>query len=1248
MNIYLDDFVKSPDAALRCIHRHCGVRKVRLIPRDLRALPSSFLRSRPKCKAFATFYELVYLRLFVVFILTIFGIVNYPAYSHATAPSPAESAKATGFVQDVNVGYIESISFSRPPGRERVVIALSNRTLLSFPKLPLLAVEDRALSVLVKMEDMFVPEHLRRPQGENVPGNIVRVAPHQVSLDGKQFVHLVVDLKERVPYAVRREGGNIILDFNVVSLMDKEATTSARPAHVVQASQPAPPEAAKKPAPEASPAAAAAATTQPISLDFQEANIKSVLRLLAEMGGVNIVSGEDVKGAITVNLRNVSWEQALDVILDVSNLTRRETGNVITVMTVERMKKEEAERASLVEAQRRAEMDRAKAELEKDKERLVLEKERQRFLEEQERQKLALEKDRQRLLAEQEQRKLALEKERLELEARARAEKERPVAKPPVEPSTDAFVDTDIRRVFQLLAEESRKRGDVVSIVAGDDVKGTLTADFKEVPWEQKLDTVLEIKGLAKRRVGNVISVMTMDRMKKEEAERALLLESQRRAELERRKAELDKEKEQLALEKERQRFLEEQERQKLALEQERQRLLEEQERRRLALEKERLELEARVRAEQERPTVTPISKPAEPGTDVFVEMDIRRVFQLLAEESRRRGDVVSIVAGDDVKGTLTADFKDVPWEQKLDTVLEIKGLAKRRVGNVISVMTLDRMKKEEAERALLLESQRRAELERRKAELDKEKEQLALEKERQRLLEEQERRRLALEKERLELEARARAEKERPVVKPPEPGADVFVEMDIRRVFQLLAEESRRRGDLVSIVAGDDVKGTFTADFKDVPWEQKLDTVLEIKGLAKRRVGNVITVMTVERMKKEEAERAAADQVRRKLEQEHREREQKILAEQMKIDQAKRKDETSLARPPLLTRVVGVRYATPKSLQENLQELLLKDQREGIPPGSVRVDEHSNSLIIQATKEDMGRLIALIEKVDKVTPQISIKANIIETTKDTARDLGILWGGVWGQKVGDQGLYVTPGGIGSVPGATTPPGQAFSGGYTPTSGSRGISGQGFGVNFPATAMTGAASGSLGVMFGAIGGNILEVQLNALQKDGKLNILSSPQITTLDNQMAFTENGEKIPYVSIDKDGRPEVKFQDAVLRLEITPNTIDDKTMKMKIIIKKDEVDTTRNVAGNPFIIKKHTETNLIVQDGETIVISGLTRQKNMEGTSGIPWLKDIPVLGWLFKGEGKKESMEEVLIFITPNILKAGAVAGIQTGQP
>ncbi|MFH1489512.1 MAG: type II and III secretion system protein, partial [Pseudomonadota bacterium] len=197
-------------------------------------------------------------------------------------------------------------------------------------------------------------------------------------------------------------------------------------------------------------------------------------------------------------------------------------------------------------------------------------------------------------------------------------------------------------------------------------------------------------------------------------------------------------------------------------------------------------------------------------------------------------------------------------------------------------------------------------------------------------------------------------------------------------------------------------------------------------------------------------------------------------------------------------------------------------------------------------------------------------------------------------------------------------------------------------------ASLGGGTAALGLIFGTIGENILEVQLSALQKDGKLNILSSPSLVTLDNQMASTENGDDVPFVTPgEKAGdAPTVSWKKAGLRLEITPHVIDGKNIKMTILVKKDELDFSRQVQGNPVIIQKETKTGLVVVDGETIVISGLTKQKRLDGTSGIPWLKDIPVLGWLFKGEGKSESMEEVLIFITPNIMKPQAVVGIQEG--
>jgi type IV pilus assembly protein PilQ len=210
------------------------------------------------------------------------------------------------------------------------------------------------------------------------------------------------------------------------------------------------------------------------------------------------------------------------------------------------------------------------------------------------------------------------------------------------------------------------------------------------------------------------------------------------------------------------------------------------------------------------------------------------------------------------------------------------------------------------------------------------------------------------------------------------------------------------------------------------------------------------------------------------------------------------------------------------------------------------------------------------------------------------------------------------------------------------TNGPIGIGGVGLGANFQANNLTSTASGSLGLLFGKVGGNLLEVQLQALQNDSKLNILSSPSITTLDNQKAYTENGERVPFVTLSSGtsggaATQTTTFQDVVLRLEITPHVIDGKNLKMTILVKKDEVDTTRKDAlGDPYIIKKQTETVLVVQDGETIVISGLTKQTKSASGNGVPWLEDIPLVGWAFKSDSKSDEKDEVLIFITPHILQ------------
>ena len=435
---------------------------------------------------------------------------------------------------------------------------------------------------------------------------------------------------------------------------------------------------------------------------------------------------------------------------------------------------------------------------------------------------------------------------------------------------------------------------------------------------------------------------------------------------------------------------------------------------------------------------------------------------------------------------------------------------------------------------------------------------------------------------------------KEEPIRElPTQPVSLKMHQADVKAVIRALA---RAFGQ--NVLVKNEIKGEVTIDFRDVPWNQAFNSLLRMQGLTYTWEGDIIRVMTLD---------------------------------DMELDLKRKTQELGIKWvEPLLTVVVPIDYAKPKDMKENLESFLTRS-KEDKPRGSVRVDEHSNSLIILAIKNDLIRMMSIIEKIDKPTPQIQIKANIVETSKDTARLLGIQWGGMYNAAVGNSNLWVTPGGSGGT--TTTNP---SAGGYTPLYGSTGIAGQGFGVNFPAT-MGAAGAGSLGLMFGTLGGNILEMQLNALQNDNKLNILSSPSITTLDNQKASTENGEMVPISTKDKDGNITTRYETATLKLEITPHVIDGKTLKMVIMVKKDEVDDVRkDVLGNPYIIRKQTETSLIVQDGETIVISGLTKQRNLQGISGIPGLKDIPVLGWLFKSEDKREKMEEVLIFITPKILQ------------
>jgi len=433
-----------------------------------------------------------------------------------------------------------------------------------------------------------------------------------------------------------------------------------------------------------------------------------------------------------------------------------------------------------------------------------------------------------------------------------------------------------------------------------------------------------------------------------------------------------------------------------------------------------------------------------------------------------------------------------------------------------------------------------------------------------------------------------------------PLPIQKVTLKMHEADVPVLLRALARLADENIIINAG--VKGKLSMNVKDVPWDQVFKGILRTQGLNYSWEGDIIRVITLEDM----------------------ERDLKIEA----IQGTRKAQEMNMRRvETFLTTVVHVDYADATKLKENLQEFLTKD-KEGKPRGSITVNEHTNSIVIQAIRDDIVKIIPLIEGLDRPTSQILIEANIVETTRDTARDLGIQWGGLY-----HKGKYwITPGANSA--GVME---QPISEGIDPSTG--------MAANFPVDLKT-AAGLTLGFVQESVGKYLLSVQLSALESEGKLNILSSPSITTLDNQKAIIESGAEIPFQTVTGTGASQdvqIEWKDATLRLEVTPHVIGNQMLKMKIHTTKNEPDFTRTVQGNPTIIKKEAETNLILYDGETTVIGGLTKETNSGSESGIPGLKDIPGLGYLFKGEGKSNKMEEVLIFITPHILTQ-KLAGVE----
>lgn len=434
------------------------------------------------------------------------------------------------------------------------------------------------------------------------------------------------------------------------------------------------------------------------------------------------------------------------------------------------------------------------------------------------------------------------------------------------------------------------------------------------------------------------------------------------------------------------------------------------------------------------------------------------------------------------------------------------------------------------------------------------------------------------------------------------------FQDADIKNVLRLIAEVSG-----FNLITSDEVQGKVTVKLLNVPWDQALDIILKTKGLGEVRDGTIIRVAPIAALTKE------------------------------KEDEGKRRAAEAAAEPTV-TRIVTLNFARAKDAVPTLKKALG-------PKGDITLDERTNTLVIRDIARNAEHVAELAKTLDKSTPQVLIEARIVEVSTNYLKELGIQWGGHYVRDAahGNAFPYRFPNSLGVGAGTTTPftaeqstiPSSPLVGARADVAGTSGgtatnTPGNAFAVNLPAGVGLGAG-GSIGFAIGSIANIMsLDIILSALENSGKLKILSNPKVATLDNKEATIKSGRKIPYATVSAAGTS-VQFIDAVLELKVTPHITDDKHVDMKVIATKNEADFGFQVLGTPSIVIKEAQTQLLVRDGDTIVLGGVFKTTESDSKAGLPWLSDIPVLGWLFKKEVAKKDNEELLIFITPRVLKA-----------
>ncbi len=409
------------------------------------------------------------------------------------------------------------------------------------------------------------------------------------------------------------------------------------------------------------------------------------------------------------------------------------------------------------------------------------------------------------------------------------------------------------------------------------------------------------------------------------------------------------------------------------------------------------------------------------------------------------------------------------------------------------------------------------------------------------------------------------------------------FKDADIRDVLRVLADVSG-----FNFVVSQDVKGTVTLKLTNVPWDQALDVVLEDAGLGALVEGNVIKIAPL----------------------------RTLQARQNEIQQAASSKEQL---EPLVTKQIFINYATGEELKPLIEPILSKR-------GELKIDTRTNSILVTDTEPRVAKIEELAKSLDTRTPQVLIESRIVQATLDFTRQLGVQFGT----------NYKASAATGNPTGAFFPSSIQVGGVGVGSPGPFGNIGQNFIVDLPAAVGTGAG-GALGIVLGSLTGAFdLDIRLSALENRGDGRILSSPRVLTLDNQAARIEQGVSIPFLSVSAAGT-QTQFVDATLRLEVTPHVTNDGRVLMDIKVTDNAPDTSVVGAnGQPAIRRNEAESKVLAMDGETIVIGGIFTRTTTENLAGVPWFSRIPLLGWLFRNTQNIDQRRELLVFITPRIVK------------